>query len=348
MFRTKHIGWIGFDPGARCVKVAQIVRRQGEYLLRSAAIVPRQERWTLDQLAGDTPLPSGDDLATAASLCDRLTGSAAAAILPAATCEILQTTARSRSRKDSSKLLHEVQAQTHRSLEDCVVDVWPVAGDSQKVNVVAAPRAWSDQISADVASTGRYCRLIDALPWALTRAAMLCEDVQRPRTFAVLDWAYGKASITLVEQGIPVLVRPLKNCGFSEAVAAVASGLRLSEQDAELVLQRHTQDRAAENNDRAAAAVDDILASAVTRMTRELQRTLNFWQGPPHGMKPQVVYLFGGGVLAGAEHQLTKAIGVEVRAWRLPLETPTDAPIMPPTWLLGPAVGLSAMAWGKP
>jgi Tfp pilus assembly PilM family ATPase len=348
MFQTNNIGWIGFDLGATSVKAAQVVRRNGEYLLRSAAVVPRQARWTIDLLAGDAPQPSGNEMATAASLCDRLTGTAAAAMLPAGTCEILQTTASGRVRGDSSEILRAVEAQTHRSLEDCVVDVWPVDADGQKVNVVAAPRAWSDQISADVASTGRSCRLIDALPWALTRAALLREDSRKPRTIAALDWAYGKASITLIQNGTPVLVRPLKNCSFSDAVTAVADGLRLSEQDAEFVLQRNAQERMTEEGRRASAALDDLLDDAVSRLTQELQRTLSFWQGPPHKLKPQAIYLFGGGVLAGAELRLTKVLGVEVSAWRLPLETPAEAPHMPPTWLLGPAVGLSAMAWGTP
>lgn len=348
MFGAKNTGWIGFDLGATSVKAAQIVRRNGEYLLRSAAVVPRHERWTLDMLAGDAPQSSGNELATAASLCDRLTGSDAAAILPAATCEILQTTASSRVRSHSSEILRTVADQTHRSLEDCVFDVWPASSDGQKLNVVAAPRAWSDQVSADVASTGRCCRLIDALPWALTRAAMLNEDPRSPRTIAALDWAYGKASITLIQNGTPVLVRPLKNCGFGDAIAAVANGLRLSEQDAELVLQRHSQQRAPEQKQHAGAAIDDLLGDAVVRLTQELQRTLAFWQCPPHRMKPLVIYLFGGGALAGAERRLSKSLGVEVRTWRLPLETPAEAPRMPPTWLLGPAVGLSAMAWGTP
>src|SRR5690606_25642609 len=129
---------------------AQVVRRNGEYLLRSAAIVERQSRWTPDSLASDAPLPSGDEMAAAASLCDRLTGAATAATLPAGVCEILRTAAIGRARSDSGELLRAVEAQTHRSLDDCVYDVWPVDADGQKVNVVAAPRAWSDQVSADV------------------------------------------------------------------------------------------------------------------------------------------------------------------------------------------------------
>src|SRR5690606_3486957 len=111
---------------------------------------------------------------------------------------------------------------------------------------------------------------------------MLSEDARRPRTIAALDWAYGKASITLIERGVPVLVRPLKNCGFSDAVAAVADGLRLNEQDAELVLQRNFQERTTEEGRQAGAALDDLLADAVSRLTQELRRTLSFWKSPPH------------------------------------------------------------------
>jgi Tfp pilus assembly PilM family ATPase len=345
MFRTKNVGWIGFDLGATSVKAAQVVRRDGECLLRSAAMAPRPERWSLDILTNDAPRSSANEMATAASLCNRMTGSAAAALLPAPVCEVLQTSASSRTRSDGSELLRAVEAQTHRSLEDCVFDVWPASADGQKVNVVAAPRAWSDQVCADVASTGRHCRLIDALPWALTRAAMLSEDSHRPRTIAALDWAYGKASITLIDNGTPLLVRPLKHCGFSDAVAAVADGLRLSELDAEMVLQRSFQERASVEGQQGRAVLEDLLNDSLVQLTQELQRTLAFWQCPPHRVTPQKIYLFGGGAVAGAEQRISKALGIETTVWSIPLESPAEAPFLPPAWLLGPAVGLSTLAW---
>jgi Tfp pilus assembly PilM family ATPase len=239
LLKSQKTGWIGFDLGATSVKVAQVVRTDAGPRIRSAAIVPRAERWVTGALTEDRPRSSADEIRCSASLCDRLQGASAASTLPAAICDVVQMDAPAAKRGGAVDLLRAIEAETHRPMRDRVVDSWPVSLQPGKINVVAAPRAWSDQVSADVAAAGWNCRVIDALPWALARAASLNSGVDAGTPVAALDWGYGKSTITLVHNGAPVHVRSLKDCAFQTILETISQGLRLDQRDAELLLQNH-------------------------------------------------------------------------------------------------------------
>jgi type IV pilus assembly protein PilM len=347
MFASNKHGWIGFDIGAASVKAAQIVRSDGGYSIRSAAIVPRSQRWSVAALAEDQPLSSADELRSAASLCERLSGTGAAAMLPVAMCDMVQMDVPAAKRNGAvPDLLRAVEAETHRPMRDRVYDTWPIAVQAGKVNVVTAPRVWSDQISADVAAGGWNCHVIDALPWALARAASLVAP-ESDQPFAVLDWGYGKATMCLVHQGVPALVRSLKDCAYQGVLETIAQSLRLDESDAELLLKKHGLDSNGTVEDlRPTRVIEDLLAEPIARLAQEIRRTIGYWQGLTRGKTPEVIYLFGGGgSLTGVARRLTDMIGTAVEVWNLPSEDPDDADILPPACVLGAAVGLSALAW---
>jgi Tfp pilus assembly PilM family ATPase len=346
---NKH-GWVGFDIGATSVKAAQLVRKDSGYQIRSAAIVPRKPRWSAAVYADDQPLSSADELRSAASVCEHLAGNAAAAMLPVALCEIVQMEAPAGKRHGSAPdLLRAVEAETHRSMRDHVYDMWPSTVQNGKINIVAAPRAWSDQITADVAGGGWNCQVIDALPWALARAVCLIAQHDEG-LYAALDWGYGKATMCLVRQGVPALVRSLKDCAFQNVLDAVSQRLRLDQHDAEILLRKHglEMNETAETL-RSHGLIEDLLAEPMTRLVQEIRRTIGYWQGITRGKTPENVYLFGGGAtLAGVDRRLTEMLGAPVETWTLPIDRAADADAFPPACLLGAAAGLSALAWETP
>jgi Tfp pilus assembly PilM family ATPase len=249
-------------------------------------------------------------------------------------------------RGDGPDLRRAIEVETQRPMRDRVYDHWPTGGHSGKLNVVTAPSAWSDRISADVAESGCRCRTIDALPWALARAASLVHgDAGKP--IAALDWAYGKSIICLVTHGVPVLVRSLKECAYQGVIEAIAKGLRLSRADAESLMLKHglnatTGDSAAKST----GVVDDLLQPILSHLVHELHRTFDYWRGVTRGQLPEKMYLFGGGAtLAGIGHRLTEQLGLPAEPWQLPLDDGAAGEHAPPTPLLGVAAGLSALAW---
>lgn len=342
MLRPLNRGWVGFDVGDASVKAAQAVRVGSEFRIATASIVPRRERWNADDLTAEEPLSSADELAAAVSICDGLTGRAAAAVLPMVLCDAVQVDAAAARNGAGEEFNSHVEAELHQSLDGYVVGSWPAALQAEKLNVVTVPAAWSDCVSADVRAGRWNCRAIDSLPWALARAIRMAEPAGSERTVAALDWGYGRATLTLVHQGAPAFVRGLKDCGFQSAIAAVETQLRLSTRDAERALKRHGLDA----DDGAATVLVDALAEPVHCLERELRRTFGYWQSQSRGVKPEALVLFGGGAaLRGLATRLATTLDLPTQNWDLKPYRPTDAERLPPAYLLGPALAASALAW---
>jgi Tfp pilus assembly PilM family ATPase len=357
MFARNTKGWIGFDIGATSVKAAQLVRSGQTYRLHAAAIVPRSERWPVAALNESEARSSADEISAAASLCEHLVGKNAATVLPAGACDLRQIDAPAAKRTgDKPDLVRAIEVETQRSMRDRVFDWWPMSSHGGKINIVIAPRAWSDRVSADVGASGWHCRVIDALPWALARAARLVNPSRSHGPIAALDWAYGRSTVCLVHNGVPTLVRSLKDCGYHSVIAAVASNLRMSEADAETLLHRYGLGSKANNSgvaaldaraDTSAAStvIEDIVDQPVAHLALEILRTLDYWRGVTRGQAPETMYIFGGGgAIAGAGPRLTELLGLPVQPWQMPIEEAAwELPL--PACLFGAAAGLSALAW---
>ena len=341
MLRQRDTGWVGFDLGGATVKSAQVVRAGGEFRIRTASIVARRDRWNPALLTADQPLPSADELQAAASICDGLSGRFAAAVAPMVLCEAVQVEGAASQAPVADELIARVEAETHQSLEGYVVASWPAFLQSSKLNVITIPEAWSNQVSGDVAAGRWNCRMIEALPWALARAVGLAAaPAQGP--IAALDWGYNRATICLVKDGAPAFVRCLKDCGYQQTVAAVEAAFRLPTADAERTLHRY----GAGDLSGASDALGDALAEVFHRLNHEIRRTLGYWQSQSQGLKPETIYLFGGGAsLRGVEERLSPLVELPVRVWNLPPENAADAERLPPAHLLGPALAASALAW---
>jgi Tfp pilus assembly PilM family ATPase len=341
MLRTRATGWIGFDVGDASVKAAQVVRKGNEFRIASAAMIPRRQRWKADELTADAPLSSSDELMAATSICDRLVGRAAAAVLPMVLCETVQVSA-SAARRGGDELVASVEAELHQSLAGHVIASWPASLSSENVNVVTVPAVWSEQISSDMADGRWNCRAIDALPWALARAVVMAAPEAATGSVAALDWGFGRATLTFIHQGTPAFVRTLKDCGYQHFVAAAEAALRLSTADAEKVLRRYGLEPA----EACGRVISEALAGPLSRLENELRRTLGHWQSQSRGVRPESICLFGGGsLLRGAAERLAGALETPVALWSLPPIDESVGESLPPASMLGPAVAASALAW---
>jgi Tfp pilus assembly PilM family ATPase len=243
-------------------------------------------------------------------------------------------------------MIRAIEAETDRSMRDRLYDAWPVGLQPKKINVATASLAWSEQVFDDVARRGRSCQLIDAIPWALARATLLASPENRGRMLAALDWGYGKATMCLVHQGAPALVRTLKECGFQRILDVIAKSLRLDERDAELLLQKHGLTGGDPEQRNFSSVVENVLREPLSHLIDELRRTLGYWQGLTRGKMPEALYLFGGGAaLSGVDRFLNAALDLPVKRWSLAADETVDPELAPPACLLGTAAGLSAAAW---
>ncbi|HYO25648.1 MAG TPA: hypothetical protein VEQ85_11955 [Lacipirellulaceae bacterium] len=348
MFRPRTTGWLGFDLGGAAVKSAQVVRTSSGFRLRSAAIVPRRERWDPQALTAEHPLSSADELQTAASLSRVPSRRPAAAVLPMMLCDAALVDEAARTTAD---LIALVEADLHQSLSGYVLASWPTNLPEGKLNVLAVPEAWSDQVSGDIAAGRWNCRALDALPLALARAVRISDATVESRTVAALDWGVGRATLCLIHHGAPTLTRVLRDCSFQNAIDAVSRRLRLSEADVVRALHQYASPGAAPGDDSGAprSAAPDLLAAALREplygLEQELRRTLGYWQTQTRGVRPDSLVLFGGGASwAGLAPHLAGLLNLPVARWQLDAEDPA-AESLPPAYLLGPAAAASALAW---
>jgi len=345
MLRTNKTGWIGLDLGAACVKAAQAVRQGNKCFIRAAAIVPRPDGWSACLNDDAVPRSSADELCAVISVADRFTGAAAGVALPTSLCDVTQVDATVLGNNEPGALVQAVEAATHRPLDAFVVDWRPSPLKGDRLNVVVAPRRWSDQICSDVAAAGRRCRTIDAMPWALARAVSLAYGGSPPGAVVAVDWGHSAATACLICDGVPALVRRLKGCGFEQFVATVAHELRLQRHDAERLLRTHGLERPV-GSASCASVVESVLGASLERVERELARTLQHWRGHAREAAPDGLYLFGAGAsLIGVDRRFSETLNLQAVIWSLPAEPGADAACLPPAYLLGSAVGLSALAW---
>jgi Tfp pilus assembly PilM family ATPase len=365
--RRSQYGWIGADFGARVVKVAQLVRSDGEVRLAGCAAIPLElpqavgaaeagsgPTWSAAP-RGDAPATAwrggeqlGDAARAARELAEGLRGKAAAAAVSMRDCEVhladLATADESPRRlgEATRSLLADV-ART--PLEALVFDAWP-AGDagaarSSKRYVLTLLRASSDAAAEAVRECGWRCRAIDAQPWAAARALALSSEADPDRGDALLDWGASGAVLTWAARGVPLHARPLKRAALARIFAELETRLGLFPEESRQLLANPDLPSATQGGLRLAA---EIVRHGLAEVAEEIRRTLVYWRTLSRGGSPQGIVLAGGGaLLPGAVDALATSLALPVRAWDLPrCEAGEQGPA---TSLFAVAAGLSALAW---
>src|SRR5262245_7072187 len=82
--RRRRLGWIGVDPGARAIKIAQVERVGSRVRLHRGVVVPRADIAVAEEtgVAAVAPVPSADELLAAMTMRTGFSGRIAACVLP--------------------------------------------------------------------------------------------------------------------------------------------------------------------------------------------------------------------------------------------------------------------------
>ncbi|MEN1682228.1 MAG: hypothetical protein AAGJ46_21850, partial [Planctomycetota bacterium] len=205
----------------------------------------------------------------------------------------------------------------------------------------AAPLSVADRVCRDLGKAGLTCKSLDGMTHALARAVWLAGLNQGGRTVAALDWSHGGAMLCSVSDGRPVYVRQLRGCGLAKVEEAVAEELQLERlRVCELISSLATKPA----DDPAAELVREIARPVTEDLASELARTLDHLRSHKKALAPESVALFGGGAALGVHRRLAERAKLPVAPWTLP--TDGDAPPPAALAMFGPAIALSALAWG--
>ncbi len=356
MIAGRRTGWIGVDLGSHAVKIAQVERRSGRIRLRDAVVVPRQAPWIGDDLHAAAPLPSTDDIRGGLLLGNNFSGRRAACLLTMQLCQTHSLNVPAGSPRERRRLIaEELDKMTAGATANCEFDFWESsfatdgAGQNTGVNVLSVPRDWATRAGGDVFRAGLRCGVMDAVPFAMSRAVAMTASHDDP--VAALDWGYRSVTFCLVHRRSPVYVRTIRGAGLAELVQPLRESFKISSDEAGAVLAKHGLPATDETEvSEVQAAVGRIVAEKIGLLAVELNRTLSFLRSQRNPLLPQRLWLFGAGatVRNGAE-LLAGKVGLPVAVWDLPGEDGANSldarRINCPLAIFGPAMALSSLAW---
>jgi Tfp pilus assembly PilM family ATPase len=349
---TAKTGWIGIDVGTATVKVVQLRYCDDQWKWLAAAVVPRRAPWP-EHITTDAQVESSrDELSAVNSLLPMLRGHRAAAILPMTVCDVHAINrAIEDDPKSATTIRRWVEVATQQAVDSWEIRSWPVLrgsnGGGDWTGAVTLLRPWGDRLCDDIARTGWSCQLIDALPFAMARAAAMVCNGDRDVPLAVLDWGYQRATLCIVMDGRPAYVRCLKNCGFSRVNNSLIQKLGIDTEEAtSLVTEHGLPAPAVATPSEARLVVQELISAPLGDLVAEIARSIEHFGYQRRMSLPEEIILMGGGAtLHGLPEYLEQQTGLRSQRWELG-EPPTQVAgaKRASQCLFGAAAALSALA----
>ncbi|MFW6169826.1 MAG: hypothetical protein ACODAD_04990 [Planctomycetota bacterium] len=358
MIARRRKGWIGVDIGTRCVKLAQIEQDADGTRLLDARIIPR----SVDSAAGDqTEEEIGtarNEIECALSLGRKFSGSAAACSVSAEHCRFrpiripLGSAAEQRLAVSTELDTVENAPPSGRWFSFWHTGVPSNDSDASGSEVIAhsMSRQCSARVATDVLRAGLFSRALDSPPLALGRAVAMTAAAGEDEPVAALDWGFSAATFCVIQGGVPIFARRLRDCGFRHVLACLKAVLGVSLEEAECLFATEgdaAKPRLGDAGQVVQEAVPEMAAPPLNRMVTELHRTLRFLKNGQACVVPRKMWLFGAGSLwANACDYFASHIEPRSQTWRLGatrIEHPED--LDPTSSLFAMAIGSSCFPW---
>lgn len=354
---TPKIGMIGVDVGARCIKIAQLARRGGRFILQRAHVFERSclsNYSTNEKSARDNE----NDVTAALRCCERPFGRRAVATLSMSDCEYnCEEIASPAAEADLVNLAHDLATRQTRLAGAIQHDHWlsspsdQCAAAGHTLHALSTAVATAQRLAAEHRAAGFTCEAIDGVPTALAAALKLAGH-RGNGAVAAIDWGYSRATFCVVRQDAPAFVRCFQRGQFGAFLDDLGGALNLTQREARQLLTTTgaTADATAPRNaaapTRTERAVYDACRAAWSDFAEELGRTLAFLRQRRRDFYPEKIVLLGGGAtMAHVADPVSKAAGIETEVWNFADVGPNvgrDAACLP---LLGIAAAGSARAW---
>lgn len=355
----RKLGWIGVDIGTSVVKIAQVAHSKQGWRLAASAVVPRQQIWQAEKVAGEEAISTLDELQAAQSLQQGYRGRSVAATLPMSLCDVHRLERDLNQEPNAQQILRQaIETATQQSVEHLQCDFWSAPAENKKpawTQALTVSRNWTDQLCEDITQAGWNCEAIDGLPQAMARAVAMVHPETTAAPHAALDWGSARATLCFIENGQPTYVRCLKDCGLRNMLDALVENLQVTELEAQRLLEDYgisspsdciSSPSEKESSD-IARLVQEIISESLSQLVEEIKRSFSHFQYVRRSPGPQHLTLFGGGAMINElETHLSTQLDIKAQIWQLPTQgidlAPSDRRA---DCLLASAIALSALAW---
>lgn len=373
MIATRSNGWIGVDIGTRTVKLAQVVCDQQGFRVVDAAIVPRREPWSAENISPQRPLSSRAEILTAKSIATRSIGHVAACCATTSLCSMASIPVDPETQTPDPEELTQTLVLPDNS--QAIVDFCMASNpprDMSDAIVFAISEPWSEQLATDVHGAGFRCQAIDAIPLALARATVVDSSTPRNRCVATIDLGYSSTTFVVARDGEPCFVRSMDRCRLRGFGDVLMKELDVDHGQAERLLMHvgisQTATVTAPNASTAPSApgtsieddtktpttsgmptttvgsLKEILGPSLHDLVAEIKRTFMYLQTHQATRVPTEIKLVGGGAcIPGIAEMLTETLGIPVSVWHPSHDVAeVNETILP---LLAPAIAVSMLPW---
>lgn len=216
-------------------------------------------------------------------------------------------------------------------------------GDVFRVNAIEVAPEVLNCCADDLTKVGLDCEVIDALPFALSRAVKYVDRDLHKGPVAALDWGAGQPSLVVLNEDGPVFTRSLRDCGLGSGIDQIQSQLGIDELECAQLRTTCGVRHAGNVTSRVSEKIGRILADCMDELLDQLQRTLAFVG--QRGIKPRRIWMFGcGATIAGMDQALASQLDIGVRSWQLePEQLSRTLTSLPSHAVFGAAVGFSLL-----
>lgn len=245
----------------------------------------------------------------------------------------------------------ELESELGCDFESSLVKAWelPSSGRSyphkQSTAVVCVDYGLTVWLGELVTRAGYTPEVLDAIPCALARAAeMFLADPQQSSLMVHLGDAC--TTLTLVQQGQPLVSRVLKHHGFENILVPLAEEFGILPIETFFLILKAANASCKISNH--SSELLDILSQYQLRFVQslasEVYRTLEYIRAEKCGENPAGIILCGNGsIMPKACLQFEQLLELPSETWSLPMRKGTGTTLPPSLYAI--AAGLSAIAW---
>lgn len=307
-----RLGWLGVDIGASAVKVAQIERREAGWRVHRASATYVS--------TGADPVETATEVLSMNLPRRPLGFERSAACVATLTMDLHNVELPTAAEDEAIEAMAQLPA-FNKEKESCAVwrSSWiEKTGGRQPHHAMRMSHRLAERISRLLHDHRIDCRVIDCLPFALSRAVWLAGDASR-EPVAVVDCAAAKPLLTIVNRGQPFYTRQLRDCGFQGLIRAVGERLGLDANEVHCLLSEMERSVAdGREQQQASQLIGDITGELRARFLSELVRTMQFLRSEDGRLSPTRIWLLGGGAaVPGLVEEVGVATGVPTNVWRI-------------------------------
>ena len=255
-------------------------------------------------------------------------------------CELSET---------KSMILSEIAIETECDIEDLLAECWVLPQNRPRANTtsygaVSLKRSTAMLVASDLLQAGFECQTLDAMPCAMARATSMVVPDSKVATLAI-DLGYRQSTITLVQNGLPVLSRGLRNLGLIQLLEQIAVSFEISIADAQtLLFQSSSSEGFAKEADGFSDLLQQRLNGYLHSLSNEIDKTIHFANRSYRTMSPSLILLMGAGVrIPGVDPAIEHRVGLTTQCWMIDVSDNLFGNQHIATFAI--AAGLSALAW---